>query len=441
MNNKKKKALLSLLVVVVCAFSFFCGYLTRSSTYQKETATIDYIISMYKKYYYEQSGVDKDVVDAFCDGLLDQYSDYYTKEEYNVVYQVGQGIKQGIGISCYANSLAVGKVAYNSPAERAGIRVGDVITAITYNGEKTLTPDYDAFIKVYDLIDENVDFTLTLSSDGAEREVTLQRSQFIETYVRYFDTTGEYGFNDTDKGMAFVRIGDNARYDLQGKENLAVIEYTGFQATASGLNGSVEQMNQAMRVFKERNKTDLILDLRNNGGGKMNILCDVVSHFIDQPTGSKPLICYAQDKYGKKENYYSTSVDYAEYGFKSIQILANAGSASASEAFIGAVLDYDSKNVASVILEPTYSRVIVGDRVEYVAEYRTYGKGIMQTTYENVTGGAIKLTTAGLFWPLTDVTIHGVGVTDALNQSAYNGVEKVKNASTNGCVYDAVSSK
>lgn len=441
MGKNKKTALFSLLVVVVCALSFTCGYFTRSNTYQKETATIDYIISMYKKYYYEQSGVDKDIVDAFCSGLLDQYSDYYSKEEYELIYQVNQGIKQGIGISCYANSLVVGRVSYNSPGERAGIRVGDVITAITFNGSKTETPTYDEFIKVYDNVDEYVDFSLTLKSGDSVKEVTLQRSQYTETYVRYFDTTGEYGFNDTKDGMAFVRIGENTRYDLLGDESVAVIEYTGFQGLAKGLNGSIEQMNEAMKVFKERSKSRLILDLRNNGGGKMDILCNVVSHFIDQPNGSKPLICYAKNKNGEIENYYSTSVVYQDYGFESIKILANAGSASASEAFIGAVLDYDTKNVASVILEPTYSSVIVGDSVEHIAEYRTYGKGIMQTTYENVTGGAIKLTTAGLFWPITNTCIHGVGVTTSLNQTVYNGVEKVKNATSNGCVYDAVSSK
>ena len=49
--------------------------------------------------------------------------------------------------------------------------------------------------------------------------------------------------------------------------------------------------------------------------------------------------------------------------------------------------------------------------------YRTYGKGIMQTTFENITGGdAIKLTTAKIYWPNSNVSIHGVGINKNLEQ-------------------------
>ena len=80
------------------------------------------------------------------------------------------------------------------------------------------------------------------------------------------------------------------------------------------------------------------------------------------------------------------------------------------------MLDYDKssgKNAVTVILSPSASKI---DGVA-VTEYKTYGKGIMQTTYTNVlTGEAFKLTTAVIRWPVSDICIHGVGVTSALNQ-------------------------
>ena len=85
--------------------------------------------------------------------------------------------------------------------------------------------------------------------------------------------------------------------------------------------------------------------------------------------------------------------------------MADSGTASASEAFIGACLDYDYRNIVKVVL----SRNSKG-------EYKTYGKGIMQTTFVNTSvGDALKLTTAKIYWPVSNISIHGVGITENLS--------------------------
>ena len=79
-------------------------------------------------------------------------------------------------------------------------------------------------------------------------------------------------------------------------------------------------------------------------------------------------------------------------------------SASASEVLIGAILDYAS-NYSNLELS-----VLISD--ENRGNTSTYGKGIMQTTFLNLDGSAVKLTTAKLTLPLSNKCIHGVGFSE-----------------------------
>ena len=88
--------------------------------------------------------------------------------------------------------------------------------------------------------------------------------------------------------------------------------------------------------------------------------------------------------------------------------------ASASEALVGAIYVYSTKinfNLKVIIS----SSILNGEKV-----YKSYGKGIMQTTYPNVDGSAVKLTTAKLYWPISNVSIHGVGITTSIIPTAIN---------------------
>ena len=95
-----------------------------------------------------------------------------------------------------------------------------------------------------------------------------------------------------------------------------------------------------------------------------------------------------------------------------MSVLADNGTASASEALIGVLIDNGVMD---------YGDVYISDFSESYLKFtgtadkngRTYGKGIMQTTFVNhSTGEALKLTTAKIYWPKGDVSIHDVGLTD-----------------------------
>ena len=96
-----------------------------------------------------------------------------------------------------------------------------------------------------------------------------------------------------------------------------------------------------------------------------------------------------------KGNYY---YDYFTNDSR-ICVLANANTASSSEILIGAMVDYGAVSYGDICL------------TELGGEYKTYGKGIMQSTYPLLLGGdAVKLTTAVIRWPVSNHCIHGRGV-------------------------------
>ena len=94
-------------------------------------------------------------------------------------------------------------------------------------------------------------------------------------------------------------------------------------------------------------------------------------------------------------------------------MLANGGTASASEALIGAMICYGALDYENIFLSQ-YSdeyKSWLKKTGQELKDARTYGKGIMQSTFENAfTGEALKLTTAKIFWPDGKTSIHDRGV-------------------------------
>ncbi len=435
-ENSAIKIVLSVIgVVAISICSFWAGFAVRSASVDEDAETLKYIYQMYQRYYYDSLEGDQ-VVDLFANSILDQYSEYYSKEEYELIVQTSQGYHKGIGISYNGSTNEVVSVNWNSPADRANIKEGGIVTGLRALEETEITPiissvnggDIDSLSKALLAMPEDVDFVLELDYNGEKVYYTLSRQDYTETFVRYYDNTGEYGFRSENGDMNLVLIGENTRYQLGDDLDVAVIDYNGFSGLQGGIWGSAGQMESVLSKFKASGKTQLILDLRDNGGGYMDIMSSVASHFINATEGQRVPICITRDKYAREEIAYSEAVDYLSYNFSDIVVLANDWTASASEALIGAMLDYDSSNIVKIILEESSSNNGV---------YRTYGKGIMQTTYPNIVrGDAIKLTTAKLFWPISDVSIHDIGVTTNLNSSI--GYEKVFNETVQGAFYDAL---
>ena len=141
----------------------------------------------------------------------------------------------------------------------------------------------------------------------------------------------------------------------------------------------------------------------------MNILCDIAAYLCKDAKNGKFPVSVARYKKDRNEAYYANKNRYGEYfsDNSEIYILANENTASASEALMGAMLDYGTIEYSDIFL------------AELGGVAKSYGKGIMQTTYGNIlTGEAVKLTTATVHWPVSDVCIQGKGVLPADNAVA-----------------------
>ena len=143
MENKKsvkKRVLTIILAVLVITASFFSGFFIKYLTMNKEERAIYDLIHKYKKYYLFDDG---DLVKDISDAILDDYSKYYTKEEYEEIKREKEGVSKGIGLSLQKADLKILAVLGNSPCEKAGVTVGGKIIAVKVDKKFEMIYNYD----------------------------------------------------------------------------------------------------------------------------------------------------------------------------------------------------------------------------------------------------------------------------------------------------------
>ncbi len=382
--------------------SFFAGYFTYAGLLDKEMRSLIHAKQAIDQMYYMP--IDNEtfygvVFDAINHQLLDPYSAYMTVDEYSAFTQEATGKWSGLGLTFSTkdengqDQMLITRVSGNSPAEAKGILEGDKIVGFGQSAESCKDSvsftEFSAFLEGYDADQE---FVLKIRSGEQTSVITIAKTAFVENYVFYRSQTTAYSFvgekatEQTPTGNVLSTLPNDTAY----------IRLTQFHGSAA------EQFASTMSVFKQENKKNLVLDLRGNGGGYMNILCDIAAYFCKNTNDKKPLVAVAIDKDGKEEGYKASKNVYREYFSEDsrICVLADSSSASASECLLGAMIDHGAI---------TYSDICLSQR-NGVA--KTFGKGIMQMTFPFGIGktDAIKLTTARICWPVTKNCIHDRGI-------------------------------
>lgn len=280
-------------------------------------------------------------------GLEDQYSTYYTKEQYEALSNKQQGQYKGIGLGIVEEDgeIVVADVTEDGPSDKAGIQTEDVIKGV--NDEKT--EDHT--------ISEVTQMIQDAKSDDIELEI-------------YRPSTDET-FNVTVTRQLIESV------SVAG----GMIDDTGYIAIQSFTGVTAEQFAAVLEQVKEEGAKRLIIDLRDNGGGLVSAACDTLREIV--PDG---VLVYTEDKNGNREESTSDSGNELDMP---IAVLVNEDTASASEIFAGCLQD---RGVA----------VIVGTQ--------TYGKGIIQDVFELGDGSVIRLTVKHYYTPNGN-DIHGVGIT------------------------------
>ena len=281
---------------------------------------------------------------------LDSHSAFLDSEQFEEIRLSTMGSYPGVGIEVAADGAAV-KILHpirGSPAERAGIRAGDVIAKI--DGADAGSDVTGAIEKLRGEAGTVVRLTLRRPSTGEVREYTLKRTEVEVHSVERAALAAGFGY---------VRI-------------------TGFsETTPHDLDRAVAELKRA----NPQGLKGLVLDLRNNPGGVLESGVAVADAFLDHGVivtadGRTPDARFEMD---------ATPGDLLNGA--PLVVLVNGGTASAAEIVAGALKDHG--------------------RAELIG-HRTYGKGTVQTVMP-LTRGALKLTTSRYFTP-SGASIHEKGI-------------------------------
>ena len=323
------------------------GVLSDSSHVQK----IEYLAKMIDQEYLgevDNAEMAEGIYAGLVYGLGDVYSRYYTADEYAQETASTDGAYAGIGVSIQKNKnggVQIAECYEGGPGAEAGLQTGDVITAIN----DTDVTDME-LSDVVSLIRENKDKTIVLTVFRENEEKSREISVDV-TDVELPSVFGEM----LDKKTGYIQI----------------TQFTGV---------TLQQYKDMFAELKDKGMERLVIDLRDNPGGLLTSVCDILREIL--PEG---LIVYTEDKYGNREE---ENCDGKHQLDMPLAVLVNENSASASEIFAGAVQDHEVGTIVGTT---------------------TYGKGVVQELRQLSDGSAVKLTVSNYYTPNGN-SINKVGI-------------------------------
>ncbi|MFR9503567.1 MAG: S41 family peptidase [Rikenellaceae bacterium] len=273
---------------------------------------------------------------------LDPYTEYLPEEEMTSFEVLTTGKYGGIGSLIRQDSdyVLIAQPYEGSPADRAGLVIGDRIVAIDGEDAKGFTTE-QVSSRLKGTPASDVELTVRRLISGEDEKVVIRRERISIPPIPY------YGF-----------VGDPA-------DSIGYIQHSDFTA------GVAKEMRAAIIDMKEQGLKALILDYRNNGGGIMQEAVDVVSLFT--PRGTEVVTLK-----GRRDSVvYRTTLQPLDEQLPLV-VLINENSASASEIVAGALQDLDRA-------------VLVGAK--------SFGKGLVQSPRPVGYNSFVKMTTSKYYIP------------------------------------------
>lgn len=348
--------IISILLSVGFGYSLRSAFIDETVVPVQQASKLNRVEAIFdvltEEWYFGRDQVDletqliEDAIKGMIDGTGDIHTSYMNSEEVTAFTEAINRNFVGIGVSYFDNNgtFIIERVFIGSPAEKAGVLPGDIIKTVDGVSTQGLTSD--------DLVDrvrgiENT--VVTIDFQRGEEVVTLEITRGVI------------------KNTAFGKMID---------EDTAYLEIYQFGEDTGS------EVEQYMQLFKENNAKDIIIDLRDNGGGYLTTLEDIGSMFIP-----KDGILIQQEIYSG-EKLVSKSRGNIIVDFEEIILLVNENSASASEVLTAAI----KENIEATIIGVT-----------------TYGKGTVQQQHAFSDGSALKYTVAEWLTPNGN-HINGVGI-------------------------------
>ena len=328
-------------------------YLNSSNIISSELATKIYSLKQIINSEYIEEINEEDLINGaikgYVEGLGDDYSEYFTKEEMEEFKTETEGNYVGIGIymayNTKDNTIVVLTPIEGSPAEKVGILPGDVIKkvdGVEYTGE-----DFDK-IASYIKGKEGTAVKVAIERDGREIEFEVERKK-IELYPIKSEVL---------------------------ENSIGYIQVTSFDDKCA------EEFKEKYIELSKENIKGLIIDLRDNGGGIVQEALKISDYALEKGD----VILRTKDKEGNEKVEKSTKKPIITIP---VVILTNENTASASE-------------IVAAALKENGKATILGEK--------TFGKGVIQELITLNDGSGIKITTEEYYTPNKN-KINKVGIT------------------------------
>ena len=343
-----KKFFLSIALASLC-----CGAMAQSlSDASAQLKMFGQVYKLLDMYYVDTLNAKKSVGTAVRSMLadLDPYTEYFDAKEAKDFSSAVTGKYAGVGaiIQFYKpeGRCIINKPYKGKPADKAGLRKGDVIISI--NGKDFHTNDT-----------KNIsDFTSSVSS-----ALRGDAGTTITVKIKRRGVEQPFEVKVTRENVQLPSVPYSGMLDDQ----------TGYVCLTSFTKDCSREVRDAIASLKQKGATRLVFDLRDNGGGLADEAVEIVNLFV--PKGK--LILSMKAKHKELNSSYATKNTPA-FPDMPVVVLVNGNSASASEITCGALQDLDRA-------------VVMGKR--------TYGKGLVQRTFDLPDNGLVKLTTSHYYIP------------------------------------------
>lgn len=325
-----------------------------NSRSEEKLRTIENIINTYYyQYDKDKSASEEKMEDGLYSGLMDSlgdpYSVYYSKDDIKKLNEETQGVYYGIGAYLSVDEKTqepmISGVIEGTPAEEAGLRENDII--IEVDGQDV----------------QGMELTDVVSLVKGPEGSTVKLKLYREGEDDYLEKTVKRAKIDTPT--------------VTGKmmdDSIGYIQITEFDSV------TLDQFTDAYATLKGQGAKGLILDLRSNPGGSVDVAVNIGREILPKGT-----VVYTIDKAGKKEVY---SCDGKNEIKIPLVVLVNGNTASSSEILTGAIKD---------------------DKIGTIVGTQTYGKGIVQNIIDLSDGTAVKVTISAYYTP-SGKNIQGKGI-------------------------------
>ncbi|HJW85968.1 MAG TPA: S41 family peptidase [Candidatus Brocadiaceae bacterium] len=327
---------------------------TKESVYEEYEEFVKVVKELQDKYV-DEIKINTILVNAYRGMLsgLDPYSQYFSPEDMEDLKIETEGEFEGLGIEVIVKEglLTVITPLLDSPAFKAGILVGDRIIKIDGESTENMTIR-DAVKKLRGKLGTKITLTVVHEGDTTPTDITIERAKIHVQSIRG------------------TRMVDN---DYK----------VGYLAVTNFQENTVRDMDAAIQDLMKKGMKCLVLDLRFNPGGLLNVAVDMADKFLERG------VIVSTKGRDKTQNYVYQAHKKGTYPNFPLVVLVNNGSASASEIVAGAIKDHKRGLLLGI---------------------KTFGKGSVQSLIPVGDGkAALKLTTARYYTP-SGVCIHEKGI-------------------------------